>query len=359
MAQQATTPPAKPAKPARPDAGTNLTPPDEAFWVRYSPHHEFPLSAVSSVAVHVLVFGLILLITLKLAFLFTKPVHEVPVEAVRFEGGGGGSPSGGTEGKGAPTSPQEVGAETTPAEPNPSPAETRPDLPKPVAAPVVAEKFDDSSTRFLTQVPRANTQAFVRLGDEVRRKVGDLQEGSRGKGGGGSGGGQGEGRGTGKGSGQGPGESKATLTQREKRMLRWTMHFNTNTGPDYLRQLAGLGAILAIPVREGPGGRDYKIVRDLSARPAMLLDEDISKIQRIYWIDDKPQSVADVMMTLGVNMRPSHFVAFMPPELENKLFEMEKAHARGRPEDDILETHFRVRQFGDHYAPEFESIRLK
>jgi hypothetical protein len=41
-------------------------------------------------------------------------------------------------------------------------------------------------------------------------------------------------------------------------------------------------------------------------------------------------------------VRPRYFVAFMPPELEKKLFEMEKAAAEGRAEDDIRETKFKV-----------------
>jgi hypothetical protein len=134
-------------------------------------------------------------------------------------------------------------------------------------------------------------------------------------------------------------------------MLRWSMLFNTNNAGDYLAQLRGLGAILAIPVKEGPEGREYRLVRDLSARPAKLLEEDLSKIQRIYWVDEKPQSVNDVMASLGVDVRPSHFVAFMPQELEDKLFRMEKAY-RGRSEDEIHETKFRVNKTARGYEPE-------
>jgi hypothetical protein len=357
------TPPAPPtaAKPAKPAAKNDLVPPDEAFWVRYSPHHEFPLSAVSSIAAHVLAFVLLLLIGLKLAHLFSKPVHQIPVEAVRFEGGGGGHRGGTSDNPGVASAPQEVGDKTN-RDPQPAeatPTEQRPEL-QPIAPAKVAEKFDVDSTRFLTQVPRTNTQAFVRLGDEVRRKVGNLQEGARGQGGSGSGGGQGDGRGTSKGSGQGPTEgSERRLTQREKRMLRWTMHFDSRNGADYLRQLHGLGAIMAIPVHEGRDGYEFKIVRDLLQHPAKLLDEDISKIQRIYWINDRSDWVAEVMRALSVNARPSHFVVFMPETLEQQLYDIEKQHAQGRSEDQILETFFQVRHQGDRYFPVFESIRFK
>jgi len=147
-------------------------------------------------------------------------------------------------------------------------------------------------------------------------------------------------------------------------MLRWSMLFNSNSGPDYLSQLQGLGAILAIPIREDKNGPEYRIVRDLSARPAKLINEDISKIQRIYWIDDKPQSVQDVMAVLGhPELRPSHFVAFMPEELEQKLFRLEKAyldkHRKGRTEDDIVETKFKINHTRGGYEPEVSSQKVK
>jgi hypothetical protein len=79
---------------------------------------------------------------------------------------------------------------------------------------------------------------------------------------------------------------KAPLTPREKHMLRWTMVFNTNTNNntnpavEYVLQLRGLGAILAIPVKEAPEP-EYKIVRNIR-RPAKLLPQDMKKIYRIY-----------------------------------------------------------------------------
>ena len=39
-------------------------------------------------------------------------------------------------------------------------------------------------------------------------------------------------------------------------MLRWSMIFDTRTGMDYLNQLRGLGAILAIPT--GADGKDLQ-----------------------------------------------------------------------------------------------------
>ena len=106
-------------------------------------------------------------------------------------------------------------------------------------------------------------------------------------------------------------------------------------------------------------------MRDLSARPAPLLDEDISKIQRIYWIDDKPQSVRDVLNVLGIRLPklPSHFVAFMPEELEQKLYDKEKNYLKKRyprrSEDSITETKFRINFRAGHYEPEVMGLKVK
>ncbi|HTT84842.1 MAG TPA: hypothetical protein VMF67_15305, partial [Rhizomicrobium sp.] len=53
-------------------------------------------------------------------------------------------------------------------------------------------------------------------------------------------------------------------SKREKRMLRWTLKFDTNNAADYVQQMRALGAILAFPVKKG----EYRVVHDLSKRPA-------------------------------------------------------------------------------------------
>jgi hypothetical protein len=168
-----------------------------------------------------------------------------------------------------------------------------------------------------------------------------------GTGGTGSGGGKGSGVGTG--TGAGTGEGTAQMNQRQKRMLRWTMTFDTRNGQDYLKQLRGLGAILAIP-EEGKDG-EYEVIRDLSRHPAQPQAEDVRKIQRIFWIDNNPSSVMGMMQALGLNRRPSHFVAFMPEELEQKLFELEHKY-RGLKEEQIHETRFKVNHTARGYEPE-------
>ncbi len=360
MAQQDT---AAPAGTLPPPDTKGLVPPDEAFWIRYSPNHEFPLSSVSSVAVHILALVLLLIFGWLAANVFEKPIHRPPVEAVRFEGGGGGKKTGVGGGPGVDkAAPQEANAEFDPkANPDNLPEPDRRVNLDRIKAPDFQNRFDPEALRILNQPnPPPNLGKIALLDESVRRKIqpGKPQTAGQGDGGSGRGGGKGDGDGTGTGSGRGPGDGKGTLTQREKRMLRWTMLFTTDNGRDYLAQLRGLKAILAIPVKETAEGREYKIIHDLNP-PAQLVDEDIGKIQRIYWIDDKPGSVRDIMGALGLAIRPTHFVAFMPEELENKLFELEKARAGGRPEDQINETKFKVIRVGDRYEPQVDRISFK
>jgi hypothetical protein len=205
----------------------------------------------------------------------------------------------------------------------------------------VPKLFDPASARYIRENQTQPTRGWWRLDNMTRDKLAlvDVPGGP-----GGPGKGPGKGPGPGVGPGKVPGQ-KATLSPRDKRRLRWNLRFPADNAHDYLRQLDRLGAILAVPVAERPEVQ-YKVVRDLKARPARLLDEDLSKIQRIYWIDDDPASVRGVMQALGLRQRPSRFIAFMPAEVEQRLFELEKEayeKQHGRYEEErIYETHFRV-----------------
>jgi hypothetical protein len=344
--------------------------PEERFWQRYSPHGELPLSGTGSLALHLLIIGMMLFWAYYLAKFLIRPPAALPVEPVRLDlGGGGGSPRGSGAGEGRGPAREEAGATQGTGEAGES-SQATPDVTISDRAPLTPSEvqkldlqFDPESARVLQQ-GTDQMKVFSRLDDSLRSK---LREGmaqrssprSYGGGGTGSGGGTGAGKGTGTGDARGPG--KASLTQREKRMLRWSMHFDTTSGQQYLEQLRGLGAILAFPVVEGPGSRQYGIVRDLRA-PARLLNEDITKINRIYWVDDSPRSVIQIIQALGLSLpqRPSHFVAFMPEELENKLFQLEKdyvqQHYPGLREDQINETHFRVVNKGGHFEPEIVNV---
>jgi hypothetical protein len=321
-------------------------PPEERFWKHYSPHHEFPLSSVTSAALHALAIVLLLLsawVAWKLGFGdLDKPV---PVSAVAIEdGGGGGNPngvgSGPNHGDGAPA--EDTGNPDKPKPP--TPAVNLPDLPVGEIDPVQLPDYKDSTT---------GTRIIDR-GNKVLEQLGKIDKAARekmfsglGRGGPGVGGGEGHGNGPGTGDGQGPGNG-GTLTKRQKRLLRWSMLFNTQSGDDYARQLQnikpGSGAILAYPMGDG---REYRVIRDLAKRPAVGQVEDIRKIKSIFWIDDRPESVAGLARALQVPA-PSHFVAFFPPELEAELARIEHEY-KNLNEEQIEETKFEVMPTRDGY----------
>jgi hypothetical protein len=197
-------------------------------------------------------------------------------------------------------------------------------------------------------------QNLIKQGNEVAETVNRLNQNlqdqlrrglrsGQGQGGTGSGGGQGAGQGEGQGGGRGPGQG---LTAREKRVLRWAMVFSTFNGEDYRKQLKSLGAYLAIPVDD----KQFTVIRDLTP-PVHGKIEDVSQIKRIFWIDDKPQSVLSLATALRVRPIPPRIVAFFPEELEKKLLKLELSFA-GRKEEDIRETRFEVILVGPgHYEP--------
>lgn len=352
--------------PGKESTSTSLIPPEEKFWKRYSPHHEAPLSLAGSFALHALGVGLLALLGIYFASLFYKAARQTPVDAVRLElPGGGGGGGGGGQGMGTNVASDVRGAEAGEGQTNPELVEAPklPDL-NPVERQKVEENYTPDAARYISQSSSNSAKALARLDDGLRRKLAEvINKGSEGKGGTGSGGGAGTGTGTGEGPGSGAG--KATLNKREKRMLRWHMRFTAQTGTEYLAQLRSLGAILAFPIREGPTPV-FKVVRELQPG-GKALDEDVARLDRIYWIDDKPGSVVDILAALRLRLPgrvPGRFVAFMPKSLEDRLFEMERRYVENIlkvpfEEDHIGETNFRVVAAGGGYTAELISVELR
>jgi hypothetical protein len=334
-----------------------LLPPDEKFWKRHSPHGEAPLSLAGSVALHVLAGGVLLLFALYLASLFVRSNRSLPVEAVQVVPGKGAP--GGAAGKDGPGGPGEPVPDLPGGEDRAGPDDPAP-LPalKPAEEKSINERFDASSA------PLIRDSKVGRLLEKMSRTTSGLKLGQVAPGrAGGAPGGPGAAKKPGPGGpGDGPGGGKLTLTKRQKRMLRWDMLFTARSALEYLNQLRDLGAILAFPV-EGREGQ-YRLVRDL--RPgAPLLDEDVSKLDRIFWYDENPQSVRDVVAALRLPISPPRlFVAFMPEALEKTLFDTEKRYVENVrrekfDEDRITKTKFRVVPTARGYRPELISVTMR
>lgn len=330
-------------------APASKLPPNEEFWKRYSPHYEFPLSTIGSVAIH----GLLVLVLVLIAVYIVQPRFKdsapLPMDAIVIAGGGGSIEGiGDAPGDGAP--PQR----TEEAVQRPETLLHRPTNPSQEKAPAEAlqavqadplQLAEFSSDRML-EATNTSLAGLSKLSQDTQRTM--LQGlATAGKGQGGSGSGGGKGAGHGKGTGELEGDGKGHISVRQKRLLRWTMEFNVRSGGDeYLRQLAALGAILAIPDPRG----GYR-VGDLARRPVQWRNEDLAKLNRIFWIDSQPETVASLCAALGIRPVPPQIVAFFPHEMEKELLAKE-LRFRGRNEDDIKETKFEiVRRGGGRYEP--------
>jgi hypothetical protein len=305
-----------------------IVPPEEKFWQRYSPHHELPLSSVGSLTIYILV-GLLVYAGIRLS-LFDLRQQPLPVDTIEFDpnvGGGSGDPSGATGGTGDKL-PENVGVDPAKLAKDQDLPNLPPLLPRPVDAGKIADILPPESKG--DDIVAAAPEALGRLGEIEKETARQLLEGLRGKGNGGNG------VGTGTGDAKGPGDKKP-LTDRQRRVLRWNMVFDTRNGEDYRRQLQSLGAILAIRTATG----QYLVIRDLRP-PARPMLEDLTKIQRIFWVDNQPQSVQNLATALGLADTPRDIVALFPEELEQKLVDLEKRFAPQRREEEIKETRFRI-----------------
>src|SRR5262245_5762739 len=164
-------------------------PPDEKFWKRYSPHHEFPLSTVVSVAIHVVLGVLIVLVFKKFMDMDKKPL---PMEPIRLAGGGGNSQGIGPEKGGALPPPVEE-ADKTPQEnvpPSPTPEKDPAIKTAEAKTPELTPEQNDAMARLLAR-SRTTVQGFDKVNTDTQKKLLDgLRVPGKGQGGEGSGGGK-------------------------------------------------------------------------------------------------------------------------------------------------------------------------
>lgn len=322
-------------------------PPDEKFWVRYSPHHEAPLSGVSSLTLHVLIPCLVALYFAFFHKYFEKQNQPIPVTGITLgdnpNAGGGGEPNGGAE-----RPPAEAVAAVTPDTPSTPPTETPTDLTVEKQNPVPLPKPEDVSTTEINARAIEASAALSQMSQEAKdRHAKALINAAKGQGGPGKGGGAGTGEGPGVGDGKGPGVQGGIASEREKRKFRWSLRFSTANGRDYADQIAGLGGILAVPEPDGT----FRVIRDLKHVPVQGEVEDVTKLDRIFWIDDTPASVGSLTQALQIKPPPPYIVSFFPESLEKRLLQLELGY-RGKKEHEIRETRFIVRKRGNSYNPE-------
>ena len=311
-------------KPAAPPPAP-LAPPDEQFWDRYSPHHEFPLSSIGSVALHIGVFAALAGL-LYLAYKGTiSDKTPVPMVTMTVAGDGGPEGRGGGGGENQPKEDVDPIQQTLPKR----------DVPQAELDRVMPEL-----KQYLPKVPAnqaglrpedlPNIPKIAGLDDELRKKLMEGASGNKGKGPGDGAGGPGP-EGAGAGNASDP-------TSSANRGVRWDLNFKTENGADYLNQLRAMKATLLLP--QPANWKTYKAYRTTDSSFAGE-DFDIAKLPGLYFIDDEPGSAARLARAMGLDFSPPKFLAFFPKDIEEELARKEREY-RGRKESEIFSTSFRI-----------------
>jgi hypothetical protein len=323
----ATMPPLDPEDDPRLDDGPVEGPPQEEFWEAYNRRLEFPLSAVGTVLLHVLLAALFV-------YALTRLMNDddrsgPPLKLMQVGGlddAGDGSPGSGGRDTEVERDVNAAGLKETFA---------TPEALKQAQENIKKLALDDPSKDLA--VSPTNAAAFEQLNQALKEKL--------------LGGRQGAGNQPGKGpdgAGSGVGGTGADSTR--ARGLRWVLRFSVRGGADYIGQLRAMGAEILIPLSSD---KDCIIIPDLSnpqsARTAT--DEDFRRLAgKIQFSDNRRAMVKEVTDTLSVTVpgQPKAFWAFFPKAVEDELASKEKAH-RGRRPEDIEETVFRVTTRGGSF----------
>jgi formylglycine-generating enzyme required for sulfatase activity len=148
---------------------------------------------------------------------------------------------------------------------------------------------------------------------------------------------------------------------RQRTNQRWSLGFSGKGQFEWIRALGGVGAFIAVPVRVPASDQDYEVIRDLSVdrlNPKRT-KEDHNGLKRVSLFVDEPKAVDEVRDAFGLETRPSHFVIFIPKEVEKTLLKLEAELLGGHSEAEISATYFVIRNDGKRYIPEVSLIVLR
>jgi len=308
--------------PAPKTAPGPIAPPDEEFWQKYSPHYEFPLSSVGSVAMHIAGLVIFLGALWLLARMTISDKTPVPMRPMVMGEEGDGTGKAGSGGG----HPME---DITPFE-----------MPKERSIPEA--KLNDTVKDLKDFLPRVPSEAeglrpedlpqvksLAQLDEALRRKLG--QGGRKGTG---------EGPGNGINDVPGSGSNNAgDATNSTSRAVRWELIFKTESGRDYLNQLAAMKATVVVPYP--PDWKSSKAFRDVGREKVAAEEFRMEDMPGLYFVDDDPGSAAKIAKTLGLDFEPPVFIAFFPKDIEEELAAKERAY-RNRKESEIFSTKFKI-----------------
>jgi hypothetical protein len=288
----------------------------EWIWRRYSPNGEFPLSSLASFALYIFLIGIIPL----LAWAYLAPDQTQPaVDVIRVADAAEAAPDDGTE-----FSPEDGLQMNEPSD--------APDVPLPETVPAEqVEKVDQAQITEKVgplEAPKERLDDLAKRAAESARRAQEaldkfndkLNHGNQGKSG-----------------------DRGSGTARGARPARWVLHFRNASTRDYMEQLEGLGASIAFP----DTGDKWRFYSKPASNPSSFELRDLNTENRLYWKDDRADSVRAVADFLGVRSAP-FMTAFLPLKLEDRMLQMELSY-KNLEEDEIASTHFEVVARGGGY----------
>lgn len=327
-------------------------PPEERFWKRHSPNHEFPLSTVLALALFTAAMAFLVL---KVQFNWFADPEPPSTGAIAIsegpEGEGGDNGQGGQGGdgrpiKGPPGKEENLSNSDDRFKNDPTPPTPLDQMPHPM---VSQEDLPDVPQDFISD-PTVAISAFADINKEAQKAL--TRALPKGPSSSSSDGGTGtQGR---------PGKKgRPGTATRADRVYRWHIVLDTRSGANYLQQLRFLKAFVGKPEKVGAASMlQYRVFRNLDKTPVRGQLEDPATLDRFYAIDTKPESVRALADAIGLPEQPPHLVIFLPRTLEDELARKELAY-RGRAETQIAETQFRVLWRGRTYEVQVTDQRVK
>jgi hypothetical protein len=332
----------------------DLVPPEERFWKRYSPHHEFPLSSVGSVVLHILSIGALVVI----AYILTRTrgserLEPASIDVVAVSGplknaGGGGKPGGQEDASGGTSTKRgkEIVKESDPLPPSPGNVQVEKGVTlNMVELPPLNVKVTEGGERIVVGLNQEVMGDLNTIIEQTRRKnAEDMARTAKGKDGPGKGEGKGTGDGPGEGGGKGPGvPGGGTATIRQIRNDRWGVYWIYRSTPgDLLKLYSDMQVFIGVPTKLGSDGHieECLVIRDIK-KNAIAKREDVYKLNRMFWMTSEPGPVLELARALGLRRPPPFFLIFHPPEFEENLLRLEKQAFSG-DESRIAKTFFRI-----------------
>ena len=341
------------------EKSTPLIPPDERFWQRYSPHHEFPLSSVASLALHGLVIGTMLLAGWWMSRRWQDDLAKPPsMDVVQVEGGTGLEGLGGGSGLPGPIDPGGAKKEFVELNPNVKQFKADPTTPRlkdpiltPEKLPEVAQTDPDLSTTEFDDIAKDADKVLRNLmkiptSTQAATKVASKGPPGEGKGTGPLGPGRGFKQGPGTGTGGPPGRP-----QTRQDILAWRWRFDlAGDGKEHAKKLDAMGVIVGLP--DGRGG--IVVARNLKQRPVKLQNENLEPYKdAVKWYNTKADSLFKLAQELRIPL-PQFVVLLLPKEREDKMAAAEQEYTRrqGRRLEEVQATWFDFRFRNGTYEPE-------